>query len=228
MKKIIAATVFCCCFAKSNGQSLPASHALDSIQKVTQLAKVAENKSHSNGLNTSDVIAVIALLMSFVSAIISYLTYLIQRKHNIKSVKPILHVGIWDYESKLAVTLKNCGAGIAIVKQYFVFRKADGLNFDNIYRSLPAKLRAGVNYSEYWTPNSNFVIQPGQIIDLVKIPIDVSLPEQIEERQRLRAMMSDLVVKLEYIDMYDNKMPSYERNLDFFSRTDNVNTSILF
>src|SRR5262249_4781364 len=143
---------------------------------------------------------------SLASVIISTMTYSIQRTHNMKSVKPILHVGLWDYESKLAITLKNCGSGVAIVTHYSVYRKADGSTLNNLYVCLPPKLKAGVNYSEYWTPNSDFVVQPSQIIDLIRIPIDVKVPEQIEERQRLRMMISDLVVNIEYLDIYDNKM----------------------
>src|SRR5688572_10369164 len=133
MRKVLGAVIFCCCFIKSEGQSLPDSHSHDSIQKVSKPAKASnipdnapatsKNISISNKLNSTDVIAIIAVLMSLASAIISYATYRIQRTHNIKSVKPILHIGLWDYESKLAITLKNCGAGIAIVKQYSVYRK---------------------------------------------------------------------------------------------------------
>ena len=62
------------------------------------------------------IIAILALVTSVVSTFISFYTFKLQRTHNIKSVKPILHVGKWDYENRLFVTLKNVGAGIAIVK----------------------------------------------------------------------------------------------------------------
>jgi hypothetical protein len=85
-----------------------------------------------------------------------------------------------------------------------------------------------LTYKEYWTPDRDFVVQPAEVIYLVKIPIDDGKPEQIEVREMLRAKISKLLVQLEYEDIYENKMPLYKRDLEFFSRKDNVNKSIIF
>lgn len=102
-------------------------------------------------------IALLALLTAIVSAIISFYTFKLQRTHNTKSVKPILHVGQWDYEDRLFVTLKNVGSGIAVVKKMTVYNsKGDGKSC--IYDWLPDKLSDGMNYKEYWTPYTEFVV----------------------------------------------------------------------
>jgi hypothetical protein len=49
-------------------------------------------------------IASIALIFAAISVFISYKSLRDQRKHNIKSIRPILHVGQWDYENDLCFT----------------------------------------------------------------------------------------------------------------------------
>lgn len=212
--------------------------AKDSLTKMIHSSKAADTSSANRGQKkngkgfqwpvTSDCIAALALCASCLSVWISSATYRNQREHNIRSVRPILHVGQLDYEDRLIVTLKNCGAGIAIVKHYSVHRISDNSRHANIYACLPSKLRAGVNYKEYWTPDRDFVVQTEQVIPLVHIPIDMTVPEQVEERQRLRLLLSDLVVHLTFEDIYENAMTEYTRSLDFFGRTDNVNTSVIW
>jgi hypothetical protein len=46
-----------------------------------------------------------ALIFSAISVFISYNSLHKQRKYNIRSVRPILHVGQWHYENDQCVTL---------------------------------------------------------------------------------------------------------------------------
>lgn len=177
--------------------------------------------------NFSTIIAILALLTSVASVVISIFMFRLQRIHNIKSVKPILHIGQWDYENELCVTIKNSGAGIAIIKKLSVLQKTTMQTRDHIYAWLPNKLEANVNYSKYWTPHTEFVIQPGEIIDLIKIPIDDRKPEQIVVREKLRVILSKLVVQLDYEDIYETRMPFKKMELEHFGRNDNVNKSII-
>lgn len=57
--------------------------------------------------NWEAIVAVLALITAGWSTIISSRTFKLQREHNIKSVKPILQVGQWDYENMLCVDLRN-------------------------------------------------------------------------------------------------------------------------
>ena len=167
-------------------------------------------------------IAVLALLASSISTIISFYTFRLQRTHNIKSVKPIIQIGQWDYENVLYVTLVNLGAGLALIKSISVLNKTDEIE-NSIYDWLPKKLPDNINYKEYWTGYKDFVIQPSQIIKLVEIPFDTSKPEQVNCREEIRAILRQLTVKVIYEDIYENEMPKKEMELFHFSRTDNVN-----
>lgn len=170
------------------------------------------------------ILTIIALLISIGGTIISYFTYRTQRLHNIKSVKPIIHIGQWDYENNLHVTLQNVGPGLAVVSKMAV-SNAYGESKSNLYAWLPPILKDGVNYKEYWTPYQSFVVQPGQVIKLVEIPLDSSNPRQVTVRDRLRAIIGQLIVKVEYTDIYDTVMPIKEMALTHFLRNDNINAN---
>jgi hypothetical protein len=178
-------------------------------------------------LTPSDIIASIALIASAIGLIFSYITMRQQRQHNIKSVMPILHVGLWDYEDCLTVTVKNCGLGVAIVKKMTATQANNTEVKGNIYAWLPQKLDANVNYSHYWTPDTDFVVQPGETINLVRIPIDDTKSEQIAVREILRAQIGSLTLYMEYRDIYNNIMPIKKRELSYFLRKDNVNKAIV-
>ena len=168
------------------------------------------------------VVALLALAASIVSTIISFYTFKLQRRHNIKSVKPILHVGQWDYENRLYVTLKNVGSGIAIVKKMTI-HNIKGESRTSIYDWLPNKLPDDMNYKEYWTPYTEFVVQASEIIKLIEIPIDTSKKKQIEEREKLRRILGQLIVEVVYEDIYGNAMPTKRLQLSHFLRLDNEN-----
>ncbi len=227
------------CLIQRNGysQNQLFTNSKDSSEKINKREKAAgtshpwqpisNNTTADKTISISDGIAVIALIASLASVVISYSTLRIQRKHNIKSVKPIIHVGQWDYENRLGVTLKNCGTGVAIIKRYWVYNHADDKEYSNIYKCLPATLGAGLNYSKYWTPDREFAVQPGEIIDLILVPIPDMTSAQITEREWLRSIICQLDVKIQFEDVYENKFPIYERDLKHFGRKDNVNKSII-
>jgi hypothetical protein len=168
------------------------------------------------------IIAGFALLVSAWSAWISFRTFRLQREHNTKSVKPILQIGQWDYENNLVVDMRNSGSGIAIVTKMSAVDKTD-VSKNCIYDWLPKKLVGNMNYKEYWTAHKTFVLQPGQIIKLIEVPIDTNINEQKKQREELRAILRQLTVKVEYEDIYGNKMESKSMELYCFSRTDNEN-----
>jgi hypothetical protein len=175
----------------------------------------------------STIIAGLALIASFLGVWFAFKTMKHQRIHDVKSVIPIVHVGQWDYENDLCVTLKNCGMGLAIVKRMWAKHRYTDEIRNNIYEWLPSKLEANVNYSKYWTPHSEFIIQAGESIDLIKIPIDDKIADQIKVREFLRREIGSLIVELEYSDVYGNKMPLKTMELTWFTRRDNVNKSLL-
>jgi|GEM_PF-6298742 len=44
-----------------------------------------------------------------------------------------------------------------------------------------------MNYKEYWTPYTEFVVQASEVIKLIEIDIDTSKQTQIEIREKIPA-----------------------------------------
>lgn len=168
------------------------------------------------------IVAILALFTSAISTLIAFYTFRLQRTHNIKSVRPILHIGQWDYENNIYVTLVNLGMGIAVIKKVSVTNKVDDAK-NCIYDWLPKKLSGEMNYKEYWTGYKNFVVQPGQVIKLIEIPVDTSKEYQKQEREKIRSILRQLTVTIAYEDLYENEMTLCQMELFHFSRNDNEN-----
>ena len=168
------------------------------------------------------IVGLLALTTAIASAIISFYTFKLQRTHNIKSVKPIIHIGQWDYENCIIITLKNVGYGIGLVKKLSVYNTKNEVK-NSIYDWLPKTLPGKMNYKEYWTPYTGFVIQGGETIKLIEIPVDTEKNKQLREREKLRKTLGQLSVEVEYEDIYENKMPLKRLQLVHFLRSDNEN-----
>jgi hypothetical protein len=173
--------------------------------------------------NPAVLIASLALLVSAFSATLSFFSFRLNRRHNINSVKPIIHIGQWDYEDNIYVTLVNQGTGVAIVKQLLVHNGLKGTK-TNIYEWLPKKLPKGMDYKHYWTPYRPSAVPPGETIKLIELPIVMDNREQAQWREQIRAILGKLTVQVVYEDIYKNKMDDARYELTHFLRTDNVNT----
>src|SRR5690554_6632666 len=113
------------------------------------------------------IIAALALLAALYSTMLGFRTFRLQREHHVKSVRPILQIGQWDYENLLAVELRNSGSGIAVIKLISVSDQS-GTTKNCIYDWMPKILTGSMHFSEYWTGYKNFVMQPGQSITLIE------------------------------------------------------------
>lgn len=92
-----------------------------------------------------------------------------------------------------------------------------------IYDWLPSKLPEGMNYKEYWTPYTEFVIQASEVIKLVEMPVDTSCREQVECREKIRRILGQLTVEILDQDINENDMPIKKMQLSHFLRLDNEN-----
>lgn len=174
--------------------------------------------------NWEGVVAAFAMFAAVVSTYYAYRTFKVQREHNIKSVRPILHVAQWDYENSLRIELMNRGPGIAMVKSIEVFRDAGDIK-TCIFDWLPMQLAEGMNYKEYLTAHKDFSMMPGDVDIMLELPVNHKIPGQRQVREQIRAVLRQLVVRVRYEDIYDNPMPLLEKRLHLYDRTNHENSS---
>lgn len=169
------------------------------------------------------IVALCALVVSVFATVISWRGLRIQQAHNETSLRPIIFIEPYDYEDCILVKIKNEGLAPAIVKNLYV---QDSLNMSkaSIFNWLPKVLPGDMDYREYWTRNKDFVLRSGSIDHMLEIRVDTNQPEQVGARENIRAILSDLIVYIEYEDVYKKAMPTYSRELRLFGRSDHINS----
>lgn len=172
--------------------------------------------------NWEGIVALLAMLATMVSSYFAYRTFHLQRIHNVKSVRPILLIGQWDYENKIIIDLRNQGPGVGIVKNVRVYKNDNDVK-TCIFHWLPERLPGDMNYKEYWTGYKDFAIKAGEIFKLIELLIDTSKPDEIATREAIRGILRQLTIEVDYEDIYENKMTKLIKPLTLFARTDHEN-----
>ena len=170
--------------------------------------------------NPETFIASLALLVSLATGIITYFTFHIQRKHNRRSLMPIINVNPFDYSNCLRIDLKNEGVGPAIIQKIIV-EKNEHEKKSSVYDWMPS-LPTGLSYSNYLTRDENIPMSPDKTIEVICIKLDPNKEEERQFREQMRGVLRQLTIKVEYTDVYNSKFPIYSRSLILYARTDNA------
>jgi hypothetical protein len=176
-------------------------------------------KSHWEG-----IVAILALVTSVTSTLLTYRALKLQRIHNAKSLKPILYLSPFDYENSLKILLANNGVGPAIITNIQVEKNQHEIK-PSIIEWLPEKLPNGMNYKEYLTESNNITLNAGNKGVMLELYLNPEVEKERTEREKIRGILRQLTVKIEYSDIYENQMPIYEKKLDLFGRSDNENST---
>ncbi len=126
--------------------------------------------------------------------------------------RPLLHIGYWDYQNKIEIFMKNKGIGPLLIKSYKIFNVESKTFFDGLYDCLPILEK---DYDNYTGNKNNIVLSPGEEDQLLLYENEKNKKNDI---QKLRHVLKDLKIIVEYKDVYDNEMPIYERSLEWFGR----------
>lgn len=158
--------------------------------------------------------AVLALLVSLISILFTVGSMAMQRGHNRKSVLPIGHISVGDYEDDIFVRLRNDGIGPMIVDKVSVNTKGNDEPQDALIDCLPD----GITWSTFVANISGRAISPEQYVTLVRLQGDSDDPEFSKVKQSVRRALSVLTVTVEYKNIYDERMLPARRDLSWFGR----------
>lgn len=152
-----------------------------------------------------------------------------------KALRPLAYINAGDFENKIYVGIKNSGLGPLLIKDFRV-TNAEGKTINNIIDFMPP-LPDNYSWTNFFGNPIGYVIKEGAEVPLLEINarnliLDNSdlaggenlLPEGFYIasfaiiRDAIRLALSELKVELEYEDIYENKMPTVTRQLDWFKR----------
>ncbi len=173
--------------------------------------------------DSQTIIAFVALLVSIVSVVFTYLALRHQRVHNIKSVKPIGQIIAGDYEHDIYIRIDNNGTGPLIIKKLEV--RNESLSASSVIDILPSDLVNRIFWKDFTNNINERAILPEHnlvLIRWVSENYDKTHSTQMSlDKRDLRVSLKDLVLKLEYTDIYERNIFSVERRMDWFARNTN-------
>jgi hypothetical protein len=169
----------------------------------------------------SALVALCALLASLLVSLLSIRFTVhalrLQREHNFKTLTPIASIITGNYEDNIEVKVRNTGVGPLIVEE-FRSRAASDLT------QAKADLIS-------WMPNNNEIlyttftysidgrcIPPNAELILIQLQGDPDDKQFAAFRDKVRTILSGLLVTLKYKDLYDRQMPTQERHLARFGK----------
>ena len=166
-----------------------------------------------NGVTFDDWATILTAITALAAVIISIITYRSQIKHNKNSVKPIIDISVGDYVNDLFVKVKNKGVGPATIQSIHCLRTSDGLHQDEA-----ALINYFSDYPFVWTTFANDIkdrtISPGGEMTLLEAQSDDE--ETLDE---IRNRLKDIEIEIEYVNIYNDRMPMRKRDLSWFGRS---------
>jgi hypothetical protein len=167
--------------------------------------------------------AVAALFVSTVSILLAIFNMTTQRTHNRKSLMPIAHVRLGDYENRIFVRLHNDGIGPMIIDSFVVAtnRRGKGKKRGSFLDFMP-DLPPGVLWTTFVTDLSGWSLSADKDITLLLLEGDPSNQAFVAARQSVRQALAELKVTIKYRDIYGHKMPTATRDLEWFASNADV------
>lgn len=111
----------------------------------------------------------------------------------------------------------NKGNGPLIITNYRLINLEGEIEFLSIYELLPEI--EGI-YSNYSGNLNNIVLSPSEEFELLnyETPYTEGLGYPENDRDIIRETLSNYKIVIDFCDVYNNKMPQYQRSLSWFGR----------
>lgn len=172
------------------------------------------------------VTAVAALIVSSISIILAIFNMTTQRTHNRKSLMPIAHVRLGDYENRIFVQLHNDGIGPMLIDSIVVGKSRGWSKKQASFMGLVPALPPGILWTNFVTDLSGRALSAGKDITILLLEGDPSDENFLAARRAVRQALSDLQIVVKYRDIYGHKMPAAKRNLDWFASNVDVGGAV--
>ncbi len=172
------------------------------------------------------VTAVAALIVSTISIILAIFNMATQRTHNRKSLMPIAHVRLGDYENRIFVQLHNDGIGPMLIDNIVVGKSRGWSKKQASFMGFVPALPPGILWTTFVTDLSGRALSAGKDIVILLLEGDPSDQNFLAARQSVRQALADLRIVVRYRDIYGHKMPPGKRDLDWFGSNVDVNGAV--
>lgn len=168
---------------------------------------------------------IIALLGIFVT----YKLGIISDKRNESNIlidqqkqRPLLHIDYLDAEDEINIFMQNKGNGPLLIDKYEVINMENNIDLKGLFFALPNE---NILYNNYTGNLNKIILSKNEKVDLLSFKLshfkdakDFNIDSFNHDRESIRNALKKLKIVVNYKDVYDNKMPVYERSLVWFGR----------
>lgn len=160
-------------------------------------------------------VAISAVVISLIALFVSLWSLRVQRKHNKKTVRPAGHVQLHDSLQGLCVRIVNKGCGPMYIKEFTAVQNE--IIKHNIVYHLPDVILNGITHQTHTEPEGYWLV-PGEELVLLKLQGDHTDQRFVQVRDSVRLILSQMVVRLTFCDVYDQTHPVFEKSLSWYRR----------
>ncbi len=164
-------------------------------------------------------LSVVSLLIAVISLFIALKTLLIQKRHNIKSIRPIIDILVGDYEDDIYVKLRNNGMGPAVIDELLCeysgsmpMLKMKTTSLIEILKNPGTSSSTVEVFTTFVEDVKGRTLPPNGEIVLVQLKNG-----NLSDNVALRLVLKDVDIQVKYRDIYDQTFQG-ERKLSFFGR----------
>ena len=166
------------------------------------------------------IVPVFTVITSIVAIVFTYIGLRIQRKHNFKTLKPIGKIRSFDYESNISLRIDNYGTGPLIIKA--VYLNGNDINEDGIIDYIPDEFADSLIWKNFTGSYPGRAIPPNENLELLAwspTTYKKKNKDKIEsDKKRLREILKDMTIKVEYHGIYENETFTDEMELSWYAR----------
>jgi len=163
----------------------------------------------------SPVIALTGAVLTFTLGFVSYRHNKTLLEKQSRERRPFVNVSYRDFSNEVSISLHNKGVGPLIITKYSVRNEISGITKSSIYEfieDLP------FSFGNYTGDQTNVVLKDGETKNLLRLAGDLADTEFVKNRNSLRKLLGDLIITIDYNDIYDTPMPTYLKSLSWFKR----------
>jgi len=164
------------------------------------------------------IIAAVAVVVSTGSILIARESLKMQRKHNALSVKPIANITESDFvdTGKVGVRLENVGTGSMIIQKMKTSNKK-GEQKDYLLEWMTPEVEEYLH--NYTMKLEETTLKAGGNYDLLSYIYDPKDRKSWDRSFLIRKRLKDLIIQVEYADIYGNIQPEFVYPLNWFDRS---------
>ncbi|MEN5239423.1 MULTISPECIES: hypothetical protein [Pseudomonas] len=166
------------------------------------------------GFDLGDIAACVAAIIAFFALLIAVVTAFAQMRHNKLSVRPLAEVEYRDMVNHIRVCLKNNGVGPLIVSSLRVERGGEVIG-TSLIECMPESLSKWYFFVGSIDGRS---LSSGGEFCLLELKYDNNVPHQVVYADNVRVALKDLVIRVDYMNIYNDSMPAHYKSLSWFAR----------